>query len=627
MTKTNRATDSDINRTYRDGIYCEINFPLNVVNPAELVATRFQAAFSSPCAVHMAHAIEDVKVVLDKVTAARLSGRWCVGFVAHEAAGAFDRAMMVKRSTDVPTLLAWFAEFDAPLASSRVIDNGAADAFTVGQWHSDTSASEFATAVESIRADIREGRFYQVNYTTRLAATFAGDTLTFYRALQAAQPNGYQLYIDAGDFQLLSVSPELFFALEANTITTQPMKGTAPRGDTADDDAAIADALTQSPKERAENLMIVDLLRNDLSRVAAANSVKVPHLFSLHALPSVWQMTSTVSAILSPDKTLTDIFTALFPCGSVTGAPKVEAMKAIADLERQPRGVYCGAIGYVSPDAPDAMTTFNVGIRSVWIKDGQATCGIGSGITFDSTVAGEAAEVAYKARFVKRASKPFSLFETMRMENGEIYLLERHLARLENSARHFWFNFSPESPENRALHALGTNSQSLYSAAIFSINAMKESAPIGVWRIKLTLNNQGECHVERFLLDCTPAAPTIQFAHSPISRHDEFVQHKTTRREVYNAHSPPDGVWDTLLYNEENEITEFIRANVVLDIDGERFTPPLTCGLLNGTLREELLVQGAIMERVLTRHDVEMADKIWWVNGLRGEILVRLLPN
>lgn len=589
MMNTNKA---------RPSIYCEVNFPALPTIPVD---ERFKAAFDSPVAIHTTTDVAQVKSVLASVEAARARGHWCVGFVTHEAAGAFDHALVVKAARkSVP--LAWFAEF-AQMAS--VIDE-ATEAFSVGEWRSDTNSAQFANAVESIRADIHEGRFYQVNFTTRLETTFAGDTRAFFRALQAAQPNGYHLYIDAGAFQLLSVSPELFFSIRDNIITTQPMKGTAPRGDTPSEDASIAEALTHSPKERAENLMIVDLLRNDLSRIAAPNTVEVPHLFSLHPLPSVWQMTSTVRASLSKDKTLTEIFSALFPCGSVTGAPKVEAMKAIATLEHQPRGVYCGALGYV---APDGVAAFNVGIRSVWIADGRATCGIGSGITYDSTVEGEAAEVAYKARFVNRASKPFQLFETMRMEDGEIRLLSRHLARLDNSARHFRFD---------------VNSESLHLAATSSLNAVKMSAPIGVRRIKLTLNHQGECHAECFPLDEVPNAPKIHFAKSPISRHDEFVQHKTTRRQVYDQHAPPDGVWDTLLFNEENEITEFIRANIVLDIAGERVTPPVVCGLLNGTLREELLARQVIKERVLTRRDVEVADKIWWVNGLRGEVLVRL---
>ena len=580
-------------------IYCEINFPqLPTLSDGE----RLLHGFASPLAIHQATHRDEVVAVLQQVEAACARGHWCVGFVGHEAAVAFDRAFVTHAAGKVP--LAWFAEF----ATAAPVENKPSGAFQVGTWQRDTSHAAFASAVESIRADIAMGRFYQVNYTTRIAAEFAGDTLTFFRALQSAQPNGYQVYIDAGDFQLLSVSPELFFSLRrdelgASVVTTQPMKGTAPRGDTPAEDAAIADALTHSPKERAENLMIVDLLRNDLSRIAQLNSVEVPHLFSLHPLPSVWQMTSTVCAALQTGKTLRDVFAALFPCGSVTGAPKVEAMKAIAELETSARGVYCGAMGYVSPH--DHQACFNVGIRSVWIQDGRATCGVGSGITHDSTVAGEAAELAYKTRFVERASKPFALLETLRLEEREYFLLDRHLARLQHSARHFRFQLSS-------------------GAAASSLNALKSHYPQGVWRVRLLLNAQGECRTEAEPLTATPANCVVQLARSSVSRFDEFLHHKTTRREVYAAHAPADGVWDTLMWNEQNELTEFTRANLVLDIDGGRYTPPQDCGLLNGTLRDALINSGKVIERVLYPADLARAEKIWWVNGLRGEVLVGL---
>jgi para-aminobenzoate synthetase / 4-amino-4-deoxychorismate lyase len=587
-------------------IYAEIDFPQHpAVSTEAQTEQRTRGQFREPIAIHAATQLCDVASAIAKVEAARARGHWCVGFVAHEAAPAFDAAFVVNRETGTP--LVWFAEFADMQSGAKNVQVG--DNLTLGRWQSDTSAAQFASAVESIRADIREGRFYQVNYTTRLHADFSGDAHAFFRALQAAQPNGYHLFIDAGDFQLLSVSPELFFAVRDGVITTQPMKGTAPRGDTASEDAAIAEALTHSPKERAENLMIVDLLRNDLSRIAEPHSVEVPHLFSLHPLPSVWQMTSTVRATLPRDKTLADIFAALFPCGSVTGAPKVEAMKSIAMLEAAPRGIYCGAIGYA---APNGVACFNVGIRSVLIENGTATCGVGSGITYDSSVAGEAAELSYKSRFVIRASKSFQLFETMRLDNGEYTLCERHLARLENSARHFRFAMT------------GENGESLIQTARLRLNALKRQVPSGVWRVKLIVNRDGQCHTECHPLDATPAQPTIQLAACPISRNDEFLQHKTTRREVYDQHAPADGVWDTLLFNEECELTEFIRANLVLDIAGNRFTPPLSCGLLNGTLREEMIACGEISERVLMREDLLRAEKIWWVNGLRGEILVRL---
>jgi para-aminobenzoate synthetase / 4-amino-4-deoxychorismate lyase len=584
-------------------IRCEINFPqLPTISDHE----RERRSFVQPCARHVATRIEQVKEVLNDVAAASAAGHWCVGFVAHEAAAAFDSAFVSPSTTqtDAATPLVWFAEF-ADMREAPLLSAAERDGFAVSPWQSDTTDAAFRDAVETIRADIRDGRFYQVNYTTRLRAQFTGDVLGFYRALQASQPGGYQVYIETDAFQLLSVSPELFFSLRDGLVTTQPMKGTAPRGDNATEDIELAEALTHSQKERAENLMIVDLLRNDLSRIALPGSVEVPHLFSLHALPSVWQMTSTVRARLRPGLSLVDVFAALFPCGSVTGAPKVEAMRAIAALETSPRGVYCGAIGVV---APGGVACFNVGIRSIWLqrdKTGSvaATCGVGSGITYDSTVAGEAAEVVYKARFVQRASKSFALFETIRLEEGRYSLLARHLARMENSARHFRFGFDA----NGAREAL---------SQFASANAA------GLWRVRLQSAADGELTVEAKLLDAVPARPTFMVAVAAVSSADEFLQHKTTRREVYDQHAPAAGVWDTLLWNERGELTEFIRANVVLDIDGERLTPPIASGLLNGTLRQQLLDEGRIREAVLTKRDLARASAVWWVNGLRGEVAV-----
>jgi para-aminobenzoate synthetase/4-amino-4-deoxychorismate lyase len=602
-------------------IQCEIDFPLL---PTLAEDERQRLRFAGALAIHEAYQLDAVVPALEAVRSASARGHWCVGFVAHEAAPAFDPALQVRRPGGIGAArvanehaqpLLWFAEFASPLSAepaspgsgkvgAHLVD-ASTPAYELSRWQSDTDAASFARAVEKIRADIHEGRFYQVNYTTRLNADFTGDAAAFFRALQQAQPRGYHVQINTPDWQLLSVSPELFFSLRDGVVTTQPMKGTAPRGDTEEADVALADALTHSEKERAENLMIVDLLRNDLSRIAAPHSVEVPHLFSLHALPSVWQMTSTVRAKLREGHSLVDVFRALFPCGSVTGAPKVEAMKAICELEAQPRGAYCGAIGLV---APRGACTFNVGIRTVWIESGRATCGVGSGITYDSTVVGEAAELVYKSRFVQRASRQFALFETILLDDGAYWLLERHLARIENSARHFRFGFDR-------------------SAALCALEPVRLARQIGRWRVRLRSAADGAVDVEAVALDPLPTgAGALPFllASFPVVSTDEFLLHKTTRREVYDQHAPPSGVWDTLLWNERGELTEFLRANLVLDIDGERLTPASECGLLSGVLRAELLEQGRIREAILTQTDLLRADKVWWVNSLRGELSVQL---
>ena len=585
-------------------IRCEIDFPLlATLTPAE----RLRLVFSNPVAVHVAMEVDAVAAVLRQVSEASARGHWCVGFLAHEAAGAFDAALVTQRSTGQP--LAWFAEFAAPSASTtetdRDVTTSGENEFRIGEWCSDIDHAIFREKVESIRADIHDGRFYQVNFTTRLMADFAGNVDAFYRALQSAQPNGYHAFIDTGDAQLLSVSPELFFTMHDGNVTTQPMKGTAPRGDTPEADDRIAWELTHSAKERAENLMIVDLLRNDLSRIAEPNSVEVAALFALQPLPSVWQMTSTVNATLRAGLGLVDVFRALFPCGSVTGAPKVEAMRAIRDLESAPRGAYCGAIGYVAPAINGQVhACFNVGIRSVWIEDGRAVCGVGGGITWDSTVEGEWAEVIYKSRFVKRASKPFELLETIRLEDGAFSLRERHLARMENSARHFRFVFDR-------------------SAVSKALDRLASQHPRGLWRCRLLLARAGRLRSEAVILDAVPAHPTFRLADTPVASADEFLLHKTTRREIYDHHAPRgQHAFDTLLWNERGELTEFTRANLVVKLDGILYTPPTSCGLLNGTLRDELVAIGVSQERVLLRADLANAETIWWLNGLRGWVVI-----
>ncbi len=577
-------------------IRCEIDFPmLATLTPSE----RLRHALTAPVALHVASRIEDVAAVLSAVSQASARGRWCVGFVAHEAAPAFDAALVVQRGASTARPLAWFAEFVAPESPRE--QGRETNSYQVGEWRSDIDHVAFRDKVESIRGDIREGRFYQVNLTTRLAAEFSGDAFAFYRALQSAQPNGYHAYIDTGDTQLLSVSPELFFTLHDGKVTTQPMKGTAPRGDTPEADERIAWELTHSDKERAENLMIVDLLRNDLSRIAKPNSVEVTALFALQPLPSVWQMTSTIDATLREGLGLSDVFRALFPCGSVTGAPKVEAMHAIQELETTPRGAYCGAIGYVAPAVDGHVRAcFNVGIRSVWIEHGRAVCGVGGGITWDSTAEGEWAEVIYKSRFVKRASKPFELLETLRLEEGAFALLERHLDRLENSARHFRFVFDRAS-------------------VLRDLDKLRVAHPHGAWRARLLLDRDGGMRAEATMLDEPPANASFRLADAPISSADEFLLHKTTRREIYERHAPHEqAVFDTLLWNERGELTEFTRANLVVELDGILWTPPVSCGLLNGTLRDELVAWGVLQERVLRREDLASAESIWWLNGLRG---------
>ena len=350
----------------------------------------------NPVRVVTAHTLAEVLPALEEVEAAVAAGLHAAGFVGYEAAPAFDPALVTHPAGEMPLL--WFALF----TEFEELDDlpGPTGGFDLGKWVPDGSETEYAAAITEIQRQIAEGNTYQVNHTLRLRVPFVGDDLALFTALSRAQPTRYSAYLNAGRWRVLSVSPELFFSVSDREILTRPMKGTAPRGATPQEDAARIAALRASPKERAENLMIVDLLRNDLGRVARFGTVAVPRLFEVETHPTLHTMTSTVRAELRPGVRLAEVFGALFPCGSVTGAPKVSTMRLIRTLERAPRGVYCGAVGHLSPGGGMA---FNVPIRTVTLDmaRGVAEYGVGGGVTWDSTPGGEYAEVLTKAAVVR----------------------------------------------------------------------------------------------------------------------------------------------------------------------------------------------------------------------------------
>jgi para-aminobenzoate synthetase/4-amino-4-deoxychorismate lyase len=555
--------------------------------------SRLRLAFSQPVEVLCARRIDEVADVIAAAERLARAGRWVVGCVAYEAAAAFDAAFAVRPPTDTLPL-ATFTAYAAPGG-----DEAPAGDFACASWRMTTAREHVEADIGAIHRGIAAGDYYQVNLTTRLRARFSGDAGALFEALRAAQPDGYCACIDGDAWQIASVSPELFFDWQPDgQLMTRPMKGTAPRCADPDADALAAQRLRSSPKDQAENLMIVDLLRNDLARIAVTGSVAVPSLFAVEALPSAWQMTSTVQCRTRQEVGLADVFGALFPCGSITGAPKVAAMKAIAALEDCPRGIYCGAIGVLRPGG---HATFSVAIRTVAVDNGRAECGIGSGIVLDSTAADEYAEWLIKRRFLLRATATFQLIETCRLEAGEYWLRERHLERLRASADHFGF---------------------ACDAARIDAALDTEAArhPSGAWRVRLLLDRDGNARAEAFALEATPAGLRYALAETPVDSRDEFLAHKTTQRAIYERHAPPPGRYDTLLWNERGEITEFTRGNVVVDIDGRRVTPPLSCGLLAGVLRAELLARGEISEALVHVEDLPRATAVWFINSVRGEV-------
>ena len=561
-----------------------------------------RALFTNPVEIVSAHSHGEVRAALRRLERAARGGLYAVGFVAYEAASAFDRALVVKRpQADLPLL--WFGLFEGPSETET-----ARGEFGVSGWASSVCRAEYERNVEAVREAIARGDTYQVNYTFRLRARFEGDDFAFYERLRAAQATRFGAYLNAGRFRVLSASPELFFRRKGRLIETRPMKGTAARGRWKEEDEAAAARLAASEKERAENLMIVDLLRNDLGRVAETGSVRVAELFRVERYPTVWQMTSTVAATLREGVTLEELFAALFPCGSVTGAPKVSTSRFIAALEDSPRGVYCGAVGFV---APGGDATFNVAIRTVVVdaETREAVYGVGGGVTWDSTPGGEYKEALAKAKLLSEDAPDFELLETMLLDESGYRLLGEHLARLEASADYFGIPLNVEGVrEALARHAHG-----------------HEGAPR---RVRLLVSQDGRARVEGAPLDELPPGPLrVALALTPVSKSDRFLCHKTTNRGQYEARrAEVPGVFDVLLWNEEGALTEFTNGNVVVEMEGKRLTPPRECGLLAGTFRARLLRGGEVAERVLTREDLARASRVWFVNGVRGWVEVAFRP-
>jgi para-aminobenzoate synthetase/4-amino-4-deoxychorismate lyase len=389
-------------------------------------------------------------------------------------------------------------------------------------------------------------------------------------------------------------------------VKTRPMKGTIRRGRWLAEDEALARTLATSRKAQAENVMIVDLLRNDIGRVSDTGTVRVSSLFELEKYPTLWQMTSTIEGRLRPEATLVDVFDALFPCGSVTGAPKIRTMEVIAALEGRPRGVYTGAIGLLRPDG---TAVFNVAIRTIVVdhETAVATLAVGAGITADSIAEDEYEECLLKGQFASAipSTRPgsFQLLETMRLQQGSVLRLDRHLARMRNSARYFDYSWDEARVRDTVARTAAAH-------------------PDGVWRLRVTCTAEGEPLVTCTAHDAGRPDPwRVAFANAPIDDADPFLFNKTTCRTAYETarRGRPD-VDDVLLWNGRREVTESTIANLVVEIDGQRYTPPVDSGLLAGTLREELIESGRIRERVITRGEVVRAERIWLVNSLRGWI-------
>ncbi|PIQ63031.1 MAG: hypothetical protein COV99_04830 [Bacteroidetes bacterium CG12_big_fil_rev_8_21_14_0_65_60_17] len=607
------------------------------MTPTDTVVLRGEwgpMTFVSPVRVLRAHTPGEVERLLDRVDAYVSDGYYAAGYVSYDAGPAAWR---------VP--LAWFgiySDVDRTPGSRPEMPGGAerpagAEPFA-GPLEECGGREAYMGGVERVRSLIREGDVYQVNLTTAFEGPLHAAPETLHAHILDRHAVPWAAYVDHADcaahdtagadsrLQVLSWSPELFFELDAGRqrIRTRPMKGTYARGLNLEEDEAHARLLRADPKSRAENLMIVDLLRNDLSRVCTVGSVRVPSLFEIETYGSVLQMTSTVEGQLGggpeDDKAwgvpLTDIFSALFPCGSVTGAPKQRAMQRIAEIESAPRGVYCGAIGYA---APDGAARFNVAIRTAVVRGGRLRLGAGAGIVWDSEAGAEYDETCLKTRFLTAPAREFRLLETMRADEGRIHNLGAHMERLHGSARYFGFDVDVGGIRTalgriavEAGHGCGTG-----------------PAPSSI-RIRLTVGRRGDMDVQLQSVAAKEAGQErfrVGLSGIRVDKQNVFLRHKTTHRPEYDQArrvAEENGWFDALLLNGDGQVTEGSITNVFIRRDGVWTTPPLSCGLLHGTARAQFMSERhaadgrQVREAPILLVDLESADQIVLTNAVIG---------
>ncbi|HOO78449.1 MAG TPA: aminodeoxychorismate synthase component I [bacterium] len=558
-------------------------------------AERRWLLFQHPLQTLAARRPEDVAgVLIEAQRQVEDNRRHAAGFVAYEAAPAFDPAFAVRAAGDFP--LAWFGMYEEARPVS--LPAAATDGAEPIPWEASVSREEYRSAIRRIKRRIRDGDTFQVNYSYRLEAPFAGDPWALFSAMIRAQGAHYGAFMLLEDWAVCCASPESFFRLRRDELVCRPMKGTAPRGLGQTDDLRQAAWLRDSEKNRAENVMIVDMVRNDVGRIAVPGSVQVPRLFQVEKYPTLWQMTGTVACRTRAG--IPEIFQALFPAASITGAPKVRTMEIVAEVERSPRKIYTGSIGFL---APGRRAQFNVAIRTVLIdrRRHRAEYGVGGGIVWDSVDDDEFEECATKAKVLTEGMPDFSLLETLLWtpENG-YFLLDRHLERLGESAAYFSRSVDPEAIR-RKLAALA-----------------RGLAPYP-HRIRLTVPPRGAPVVESRPLPPPAGAYRIRLAPAPANSRDPFLYHKTTHRRVYEraAAGCPE-CDDTLLWNERGEITESCIANVAVESGGRLLTPPVSCGLLPGTYRAALLRQKKIEEAVIRVEDLRAASRVYLMNSVRG---------
>jgi len=547
----------------------------------------------------------EVAPALAAIEAAQARGLHAAGYFSYELGYALEPRLAPLMPAGRKLPLLWFGLFGARETheNAHLLGEAVAGHAYAGPLRDVPSEDAYAPGFLAVKALIAAGDTYQINLSFRARFSFLGDPIALYLRMRARAGAGFGAYVEDGERAILSLSPELFFACENGVATARPMKGTVPRGPDAAEDARLRARLQASEKDRAENLMIVDLIRNDLGRVARTGGITVEDLFAVETYPTLHTMVSTVRAELRDRVGPADLVRALFPCGSITGAPKIRAMEIIRDLEPDPRGVYCGAVGAFGPDG---SALFNVAIRTVTIANGVGELGVGGGLVQDSRLASEYEECLVKARYFTETREPIGLIETLRHDEGQGFArLDLHLARLAASAR-----------------ALGIACD-LATARRALDRAVAGAA--GAWRVRLLLAENGELSCTAAPLEAAPKIWSYAISERRVTSTDALLGHKTTWRTLYDgereAHARAQGCDEVIFLNERGEVTEGSRANVFALLRDKLVTPALSCGLLDGCLRREMLDAGLCQEGVLTPGALHRADKVYFGNSLRGLIV------
>jgi para-aminobenzoate synthetase / 4-amino-4-deoxychorismate lyase len=587
--------------------------PFVLLDDARRVGAAAARLLRDPVEALTADSAAAIPVLLDALRSARARGLHAAGYIAYDAGTGFAnaaRAPTINAADNAP--VAWFGLFerleriDADMVADLLPDPAGG---WIGTPQPQISRADYDAMIARVLALIAAGDIYQANLTFAAIVPVAGNPLAIYARLRSTARAGYGGFIWTGAQAIASLSPELFFGLRGRTVMARPMKGTARRGRDAAEDAALAADLAQDPKQRAENLMIVDLIRNDLSRIAAPGSVRVPELFRVETFPTIHQLVSDVAAELPHEADAVDVLASAFPCGSITGAPKVRAMEVIAEVERTPRGLYTGSIGFIEANGDAA---FNVAIRTLVFPATsllpgaaiQATLGLGSGIVADSEAMAEWRECLAKGAFVTAAGGGFDLIETMRFDPVDgVMRLDAHFARLKSSAERFGFRFDRHAARN----SLQTATFRLKSAA----------------RIRLRLSPTGSVAIEVTPVPAFAQVPVpVRIASLGVPADDFRLRHKTSARDFYDEARHGSGAAEVAFVNAEGFVTEGSMTNIFVERDGRLLTPPAELGLLPGVLRAELIERGQAVESHLRATD--LADGFFIGNAVRGLVPAQL---